>query len=332
MQYALLLWPHANIRYMASLEKLAMNELICLLRSIGTNAQPRLEKLGGAPFLLFDSPALSSGALQKLCCHSSMYMLCEKKDGALYPLMPEFPWVLSGDIAEILKYKGKTNAAFTMLMLNCARSASAFHAQSEPLTVLDPLCGKGTTLFCALRHGDHAIGIEMDKKDLKECGDFFAKYLQLYRLKHKRTLSSLTLQKGRSAPKTSFVFSPEELLSTRTLDLIQGDTLDAALMLKPQSVHLITADLPYGVQHAPEGGAKQKGFVPLLEKALPGWKNVLKPGGAMALSFNTFTLKKDELVCALEKAGFTVMTDAPYGDFEHYVEQAVNRDLVIAVK
>ena len=34
----------------------------------------------------------------------------------------------------------------------------------------------------------------------------------------------------------------------------------------------------------------------------------------------------------LAEAGFTPLTDAPYDDFEHYVEQAVHRDFVVARK
>ena len=32
----------------------------------------------------------------------------------------------------------------------------------------------------------------------------------------------------------------------------------------------------------------------------------------------------------MEGAGFRVLTDAPYADFEHFVEQAVIRDVVVA--
>ncbi|MDN5299346.1 MAG: hypothetical protein PWP51_1899, partial [Clostridiales bacterium] len=28
--------------------------------------------------------------------------------------------------------------------------------------------------------------------------------------------------------------------------------------------------------------------------------------------------------------GFKVMTESPYDDFEHWVEQAVNRDIIVA--
>ena len=336
MNYALQLWPHANSRYMESLKKLSLAELKALLDALQIDAAPEHRLIGGADFLMFEAPALSPTALKTLFTHSSLYMLCETQGEALLPLTPAYPWYLNGDLAEILKYKGKTNATFTMLLINLALAASDYINSEVPLTILDPLAGKGTTLFCALRRGDNAIGIELDKKDLKECGDFFAKYLQNYRFKHKKAVSSLTLPKGKSAPKTAFTFANDATRfdngATRKLEFILADTLDAALLLKSESVHLIAADLPYGVQHAPVGGAKEKGFIPLLKKALPGWYKTLKKGGAIALSFNTFTLKKADVVSCLESAGFTVLTESPYDDFEHYVEQAVNRDIIIAKK
>jgi tRNA G10 N-methylase Trm11 len=103
-------------------------------------------------------------------------------------------------------------------------------------------------------------------------------------------------------------------------------------MQKTQSVHLIIADLPYGVQHAPRQGQRIESFQPMLEKALPGWYDILMPGGAIALSFNTYTLKKADLAVHMKKAGFSICDSPPYDDFDHWVEQAVQRDLIVAVK
>ena len=58
MQYALLLWPHANIRYMDALQKLAKAELSCLLKALHIDAPVSSETLGGASFLTFISDPL----------------------------------------------------------------------------------------------------------------------------------------------------------------------------------------------------------------------------------------------------------------------------------
>ena len=59
-------------------------------------------------------------------------------------------------------------------------------------------------------------------------------------------------------------------------------------------------------------------------------RRALKPGGAAAISFNTLTLRKDTLLTLLQNAGFTPLTEPPYDDFSHFVEQAVHRDFIVA--
>lgn len=336
MEYAFLLWPHANTRYVASLRKLAYQELHCMLAACGIPAEISWKDMGGAPWLHVSCASLPSSALRLISGHSSIYMGATLENGLLRPLDYKVPAYLPPDMAEVLKYKGKTNASFTGLMLNFALCASAFVKTQEPLFIMDPMCGKATSLFCALKLNHNAIGIEMDGKDVQEAGTFISRYLQLNRVKHKVSQGSLTLPGGKSAPFTAWQLADTnehyQAGDTRTLKLIQGDTLHCPAMQKKQSIHLMIADLPYGVQHAPQQDRRVDGFISLLAKALPGWHQVLMPGGAVALSFNTYTLKKTDLKNELKKAGFAVLSEAPYDDFEHWVEQAVQRDLVVAVK
>ena len=50
------------------------------------------------------------------------------------------------------KYKGKTNEAFTMHLINQALCAAKL-PEGRPVTLLDPMCGRGTTLFQAVNRG-----------------------------------------------------------------------------------------------------------------------------------------------------------------------------------
>ena len=60
MRYALLLKPHANVRYRQSLQKLAVIELQCMLQAWGMeDALPRFEPLHGEPFLIFDTEKMT---------------------------------------------------------------------------------------------------------------------------------------------------------------------------------------------------------------------------------------------------------------------------------
>ena len=73
------------------------------------------------------------------------------------------------DLITIPKYAGKTNEQFTKLLLNVTLlcSASADRMLDRRLRVLDPLCGRGTTLNQALTYGYDVAGIDLDGKDFE---------------------------------------------------------------------------------------------------------------------------------------------------------------------
>jgi hypothetical protein len=70
----------------------------------------------------------------------------------------------------------------------------------------------------------------------------------------------------------------------------------------------------------------------LLEAAIPVWVELLRPGGAIGLSWNTYMTDRAELAAFLQDVGLNVMDSAPFRDFEHRVDQAINRDLIVARK
>lgn len=254
----------------------------------------------------------------------------------LKPIFREQAGFLPDDLPQVLKYKGKTNADFTYMLLHCAQDASAFARAREPLCVLDPMCGKATTLFCALCEGNNGVGVDVDRKGLLEAQGYFERSLRLHGVKHKRKEGSQTLSGGGSAQWVEYSVAPDAQAMRdghgRTLRLFNGDVARVAEMLRPQSVHLIVCDLPYGVQHAPHESGKVSTLARLVERALPGCEHVLKPGGAIALAFNQNTLDRAAVVRAMNAAGLEALTHPPYGDFSHWVEQAVQRDAVIARK
>ena len=219
--------------------------------------------------------------------------------------------------------------------MNCARAAAGLTDPDRPLTVLDPLCGRGTTLFCALTMNMHAFGMDIDRHDLEEADRGFGKWAEYHRLKHRRTTASFTLR-GKSAPVTEYTVADtkEHFVAgdTRTLSLCLSDASEAGSFMRKHPADLLVTDLPYGVQHGPGEGAKLTRFDSFLRRLLPAWREALRPGGALAMSMNTFTLKKDVCIDLLTQAGFTPLTEPPYNDFLHDVEQAVRRDLIIALR
>lgn len=335
MKYCFQLLPHANIRYQESLNLLGAAELSCILKALHIDTEVRLEQIGGAPFLCFDAQQLTDQQLLACSRHSALCFMCQDEGGLLRPIDRPTTDYLPRDLAEVLKYKGKTSAVFTHMMINLALTASKSFGADKPVTVLDPLCGRGTTLFVALQCGMNSVGIDMDRKDLKEAADYFSRYLQFHRLKHKLEQGARTV-KGQNIPDAVYTMASSKQAfqagDTRTLRLLLGDTGCTGALLKKTPADILVADLPYGVQHAPQEGRRPENFPGMLRRVLPSWKDALRPGAGVAISFNSLTLPRATLIELLEAAGFQVMQEAPYNDFEHFVEQAVTRDVVVARK
>lgn len=332
MTYAFLLYPHANIRYRQSLLQLAVQELSMTLSALGREAEVVPQKMGGAMFLTFEAAKLTERDMRMLSQLASVYMLFEMEDGKLTTLERTHPNYVGEDLPALLKYKGKTNEMFTDTMLTMALAASAFMpVHDSQLVVCDPMAGRGTTLMLALRRGYHGVGIEIGKADVKEAADYMTRYLEFHRIKYKRTDSALTVRGQVGGRENKFVFSDSAEHfkdgDTRTLRLICGDTREAEALLKPNSVHLMVTDAPYGVQKGTAG--RQDSIGGTIAAALPGWLDVLKSGGVLAMSFNTHVTRREGLVRLFEKAGFEIAQTA---NLEHWVEQAISRDVILARK
>ena len=330
MLYAYQLRAQSNARYQESLLSLSQKELRCMLSSCGIAADIEARVMGGAPFLCFDAPALSPAQKRFLGTHSAVSMQCAIEGELLRPLEPAFQPNLPQDMPEILKYKGKTNTAFTHMLINLALAAGRQWQVLSPL-VLDPICGRGTTLFCALSRGMDAVGVDSDKKSIQEGAAYARKWLQYHRIKHTAQHVSMTLREGRNAPAESFRIAagPQE---TRELKLILADTRDTDALTRKKPAQALVADLPYGVQHAPRERGQMSTLEALMREALPAWLQALAPGCAAAIAFNTYTLKRAALTDLALRAGFRLPEGTDYDDFSHWVEQAIQRDVLVVLR
>jgi len=337
MTYGINLAPHANARYEQAARPLAQAELTLILNALNLDANTFFENRNGAEFLCFFADKLTHRQCERLGLHSMLHFAAEmREDGSVFPLFGRNESYLFGDLPSILKYKGKTNESFTHLLVNLALFESAWMHEASPLMLLDPMCGRGTTLFDAVNRGYDAVGIDIDQADISEASNFFARYLKYHHIKHTAREDSLTMGGGKNVRRKRFEFarSSQDYKDKKTisLSLIKGDAADAASAFKDATFHLICADLPYGVHHGPKAGAKISGFEALLKNALPVFYRKMKRGGAISLSFNSYTLKKDALHAMLAEAGFVALKGGVYDGLEHWVEQAVMRDAVVAVK
>lgn len=263
MRYHLLRNPGHNRVYLKESTALCLGELALAVRSFESPCSPpEPEELGGAPALVLESERpLGEGELEWLFDLSFCYAVFAGENGSLRALdRPGAPY-FGEEISTILKYPGKTNELFTRFLINLAASSSAFVGQGG-LTLLDPVAGRGTTLFEALRLGYSAAGVEISPKSVQECGGYLKKYLEQARCKH-------TLQKDRlSGPNRSFTAqrqrfelarSKEEYgdpAARRSVTLIAGDSAYTDRYFPKNHFHLLVGDL------ALRGGPRQPGRRP----------------------------------------------------------------------
>ena len=333
MKYCMLLWPHANVRYQNESLKLARSELRLMLDIHAPEAEVSVYEGLNLPALqIEDGQELSPAAVEAIRSHSLLYGLFEVRDGGLLmPLTGREEAYVGSDLAGILKYKGKTNELFLQLLVNAALYAGGFARRGgERLELMDPMCGRGTTLFVGANRGWNTTGTDVDRNDLSEAGKFLRRYFEYHRMKHAVKQESRTVAGAKSVPMTCFSFAdtPERFKAGEgcTLRTACADASRTREIFGKEKFHMIVCDLPYGVQHASVGANPEK----LLAKALPGWKEALKKGGTIAVSFNAQTFKTEKVRQLMEDAGLEVKRGGAYDEFSHWVEQAVTRDIAVA--
>ena len=177
MTYAILLWPHANVRYFESMKTLAEAELTVMLRAVDENIEIKRTGMNGLEMMTFEGPAFSDRMKKLMSMVSCAYAVFEVKGDMLLPLMQGGQLRFGGDLSGILKYKGKTNEMFTGMLINLAVFCSDFADKFDKnLSILDPMCGRGTSLFEGLRRNYDMTGVEIDKNDVGELNRSVKKY------------------------------------------------------------------------------------------------------------------------------------------------------------
>jgi hypothetical protein len=244
-------------------------------------------------------------------------------------------------ISSLLKYQGKTNELFTKMMVNVALLSSDFDFD-EDISLLDPVAGKGTTLFESLVYGFNSYGIELETAAVHEATVFFKKYLETEKLKHKADQRRIAgTKRSNEIQINDFEFAlTKEAFKTgeglKRVGMVAGNTAEAYSYFKKPFFHLIVGDLPYGIYHGNRSFESRSGATrnpsELLEECLPGWHKVLKKGGTVVLAWNSFVVSPKKLAEVFSNNGFEVLVDEPYRKFRHMVDKSIQRDIIVAKK
>jgi RMKL-like, methyltransferase domain len=338
LRYALLLAPSANRVYADAAARLSRAELAAFSDAVLQTPVADIDEsdLAGIGYLTFTG-ALSERDIAHLANLSAAYALFELTgDGLLRPVRLSPLARYDDDLITIPKYAGKTNEQFTKLLLNVTllASGSAGSMLDKALTVLDPLCGRGTTLNQALMYGYHAIGIEVDGKDVDAYAAFLRTWLRRKRLKHSTDLHPVRRERRTVARCFEAAVGDRRAGEPQRVTVYNADTLRARDFLRAGCADVVVADAPYGVAHGsrtPDSGLSRRPL-DLLRSAMPVWAELLRPGGAVGISWNTHVAGRDELTKIAIDAGLTVLDTPAYRGFGHWVDQAINRDILVARK
>ncbi|MBU1239884.1 hypothetical protein KKF84_02485 [Myxococcota bacterium] len=338
MKFGILRYPHHNRRYHEATRSLLECEFGIVTVAMDMKVtSPAYETMAGLELYTFEVEALSSIAQRALHVLSSNFVLFRVLPDSLIPFNENRATYFQSDISGILKYSGKTNERFTSLMLNVGIFSSDFAREFDsPLTVFDPMCGRGTTLYEGLIAGYHVSGMEIRRNECPEINNYLKRYFKFHRFKHTATTQTIRPD-GR---KSSTLYTIETANTTeafkegdrRRIQFAEGDTRFSHQVFKKNSVHVIASDLPYGVQHKKALNNGDGALASLLGEAAQSWFPLLREGGTVVLAHNTHSITRERLAELFEAGGYRVLTGGHYENFEHWVEQAVRRDLFVAKK
>ena len=330
--YRILPHPGVSAVFFDASESLCLAELSLCLKKLSTPCgEPRVDVDAGMRWYAFDAEhTLPEEDIRRIARLSCLYALFEAQSGLLRPLETPRDGFFGEDLSAILKYTGKTNALFTRLMLHIAELSLRLEPKSR-LRLLDPVAGKGTTLYEALMRGWDAAGIEIVQRAAHDAAVYFQKYLETEKWKHKlqreKSYGALTWQLAFGRSKESLKDAPGHWT------MVAGDSKLANRFFGKAAFDMVVGDLPYGVTHGSVTGSNlMRNPTPLLNACLPAWRDTLRPGGVLALSWNTLVFPRADMEKILEAHSLTCLREPPYDGLAHRVDASIRRDIVVAVK
>ncbi len=333
--HLILLAPSANRVYASEADRLVAAELKIML---GADDHPPIEpvRIAGIGYLALATECLDEHACATLGRLSGCYATFHREHDRLRPIEIIRPDLFDDDLVTIPKYPGKTNEQFSRLLINVTL-ASMRRQSSGPISILDPLCGRGTVLCTALICGCNAAGVEVQAKAVEAYAAYLRSYLRRKRLKHNLEVNPVRREGKIIGKRLEAAVIPNGRERPIALTVFSGDTRQSGALFGKRRFEAVVTDAPYGVVHGSRTdvdgvGGRDRSAAGLISEALPVWTMQLKPGGALGLSFNAIGLPRERLLELVAAAGLEPLDSGPYRDFEHRVDSSIRRDIVVALK
>jgi hypothetical protein len=327
--YLVLLAPSANRVYTAGVRDIAAAELALVSPDV-TAIEP--VTIAGVNYLRFTADDPDVDALSRL---STAFAVFAAEGDLLRPIELPHTDVFDDDLVSIPKYQGKTNEQFTRLMVNA--TLSAVRREPPPFSVLDPLCGRGTTLSTVWTLGHDAAGVDIDLKAVEAYATFLTTYLKRKRISHTAELSPVR-REGRPLGKRLRVTVRPDDARPQDLTVFTGDARDSGALFGKRTFDAIVTDAPYGVVHGSRTGTagtaagRDRSPAGLLQAAVPVWASQLRTGGALGIAWNTYGMDRAELSMIASAAGLQPCPEPGFLGFAHRVDSSIRRDLFVARK
>lgn len=327
--YLMVLDHSANRVYREALPRLAKAELEITVPSVD---DVEITEIGKASALRFRAHNLD---LEAIAGQSCFLILFAEQDSHLIPLTAQTRRFADDDLLTIPKYQGKTNEALTRLLVHLAACA-AQRPRGHRLAILDPMCGRATTLLAGWIAGMDGYGVEADTKTFEALAAFVKTYLRTKCLKHTASVNPVrrdgkTL--GKRLDVDAYLLGKGNEDGHLAMSVITGDTRQSAQLFGKKRFDLIVTDAPYGVYHGAAHRAddrRDRSPAQLLTEAIPVWAGQLARGGAIGIAWNTTTMPRPQLAELLTEAGLEVMDGPAWESFSHRVDAAITRDLIVA--
>ena len=319
MRFRLYLETDLNRVFSGSVPTVAAAELAFV-----AGVETEIHQSGRTAYLSFEAEELPAG-LGSLCASAALFE--EVEPDLLRPVEMTEPLTFPTDIVSIQRYRGKTNERFTRLMLNLAKAA----APIERPVLLDPMCGRGTTLNWALVYGLRSVGFDDNRKGLDEYTTFLEQWAKNHRYPHRIVKYNKNNNENRAM---SFTVgrSRAELDAKTGADIetfhLPAGVLPTELPKQPKFKTLVT-DLPYGAQHSMVGdrGKRRSGVAELVEANVEQWKALCAKDASLVVAWNVKETKRRDLKSALHRGGFEPLGTA---EFTHVVDRTITRDIIVA--